>query len=88
MIDVLEYVADCVMAGMGRSGEVRKLNLSDKTLRRAFENTVVLLKSQVVVGDVEDLNLYKRAMESMAAQIVHPKTSALEMAQTQLAGSK
>jgi len=84
LIDVLEYVADCVMAGMGRSGKVRELELSNETLRRAFENTVVLLKSQVVVGDVEDLNIYKRAMESMAAQFVHPKTTAFEMAKQQL----
>jgi hypothetical protein len=45
-----EYVADCVMAGMARSGDVYALEASDELLRRAFENTVVLLKSQVTVS--------------------------------------
>lgn len=50
LLDVLEYVADCVMAGMARSGEVYALEASDDLLRRAFENTVTLLKSQVKVS--------------------------------------
>lgn len=33
---------------------------------------------------VEELEIYKRAMESMAKQFVHPKTTALELAKTQL----
>ena len=48
LIDVLEYIADCVMAGMARTGEVYPLP-SDKFLKRAFENTVTLLKEQVQV---------------------------------------
>ncbi len=32
----------------------------------------------------EDLTIYKRAMESMAAQFIHPKTTAMELAKTQL----
>lgn len=51
LLDVLEYIADCVMAGMARSGEVYPLVAGDDLLRRAFENTVTLLKSQVVVKD-------------------------------------
>jgi len=50
LLDVLEYVADCVMAGMARSGDVYALEASDQLLRRAFENTVALLKSQVTVA--------------------------------------
>lgn len=49
LLDVLEHVADCVMAGMARSGSVYELKLSDELLQRAFKNTVELLKSQVVV---------------------------------------
>lgn len=49
LLDVLEYIADCVMAGMGRSGTVYELKLSDELLQKAFRNTVELLKSQVVV---------------------------------------
>lgn len=51
LIDVLDMVADCVMAGMARSGSVYPLAISDEVLRRAFENTVALLQSQVVVED-------------------------------------
>jgi hypothetical protein len=46
---VLEHIADCVMAGMGRSGTVYELKLSDELLQRAFRNTVELLKSRVIV---------------------------------------
>lgn len=54
LLDMLEYIADCVMAGMARSGEVYRLEASDELLRRAFDNTVDLLKSQVrVVPDGE-----------------------------------
>lgn len=49
LIDVLEHVADCVMAGMARSGEVYELKLSDDLLQTALRNTVALLKAQVIV---------------------------------------
>ena len=51
LLDVLEHIADCVMAGMGRSGSVYELKLPDELLKRAFQNTVELLKSQVVVKE-------------------------------------
>lgn len=49
LVDVLEYVADCVMAGMARSGEVYPIELDDDVLRRALANTKDLLRSRVVV---------------------------------------
>ena len=49
LIDVLDFIADCVMAGMGRSGSVYPLNLPPELLERAFQNTVALLTAQVVV---------------------------------------
>ncbi len=49
LLDVLEHIADCVMAGMGRSGSVYELKLPDELLRAAFQNTVELLKLQVRV---------------------------------------
>jgi hypothetical protein len=52
LIDVLDFIADCVMAGMARSGSVYPLQLSPELLERAFQNTVTLLKAQVVVEDV------------------------------------
>lgn len=49
LIDVLDFIADCVCAGMARSGSVYPLNLPEALLERAFQNTVELLKAQVVV---------------------------------------
>lgn len=49
LVDVLDFIADCVMAGMARSGSVYPLNLPPELLERAFQNTVDLLKQQVVV---------------------------------------
>jgi hypothetical protein len=51
LIDVLDMIVDCVMAGMARSGSVYPLEISDKVLRDAFNNTVDLLKSQVKVTE-------------------------------------
>lgn len=53
LIDVLEHIADCVMAGMARSGSVYDLKLSDELLQAAFTNTIALLASRVVVEQTE-----------------------------------
>lgn len=50
LIDVLEHIADCVMAGMGRAGDVWPIKLTDELLQRAVANTAALLKSNVVVS--------------------------------------
>src|SRR5262245_19518117 len=49
LIDVLDFIADCVMAGMARSGSVYPLELSPGLLTLAFINTVELLKREVAV---------------------------------------
>jgi hypothetical protein len=49
LIDVLDFIADCVMAGMARSGSVYPLELPPELLTRAFQNTVELLKANVEV---------------------------------------
>ena len=51
LIDVLEMISDCVMAGMGRSGSVYPFENMESLLVKAFDNTVSLLKEQVVVKD-------------------------------------
>jgi hypothetical protein len=51
LIDVLDFIADCVMAGMARSGSVYPLHLPAELLERAFQNTVSLLRSQVTVEE-------------------------------------
>lgn len=55
LIDVMEMIVDCVMAGMGRTGEVYPLDIKPEVLKKAFENTVDLLKGQVVVEENTDL---------------------------------
>lgn len=49
LIDVLDYITDCCMAGMARSGSVRPVTLDAAVLQRAFENTVTLLKNNITV---------------------------------------
>lgn len=54
LVDVIEHIVDFVMAGMARSGRVRPLELPDELLQRAFQNTVKLMKANVVVDDGKD----------------------------------
>jgi hypothetical protein len=49
LVDVLDFITDCVMAGMARSGSVYELKLPPELLERAFQNTVEQLKAEVVV---------------------------------------
>lgn len=49
LIDVLDMIADCVMAGMARTGTVYPLKLPIEVLQLAFDNTVELLKAHVEV---------------------------------------
>ena len=51
LVDVIEHIVDCVMAGMGRSGSVYPLSLKPEVLERAFQNTVEMLKREVVVSE-------------------------------------
>jgi len=51
LVDVLDMIVDCVMAGMARTGSVYPLDISHKVLEMAFQNTVELLKSVVVVSN-------------------------------------
>ena len=47
LLDVLEMIADCVVAGMARNGTVYPVKIPIDVLARAFDNTVKLLTSQV-----------------------------------------
>lgn len=49
LIDVMEMICDCVMAGMGRTGTVTPIKIDADILEEAVNNTVELLKSQIVV---------------------------------------
>lgn len=43
LLDIIEMVVDCVCAGKSRSGEVRKLEISNEILKLALDNTVKLV---------------------------------------------
>jgi len=49
LFDVLERIADITMAGMGRTGNIYKDELPPEMLARAYQNTIELLKGQIVV---------------------------------------
>ena len=49
LIDIIEYISDCVMAGMARSGYVYDLEMKPELLDKAFRNTVDLLKKQITI---------------------------------------
>lgn len=51
LFDVMERIADIVMAGMGRSGSVYPDHLSPELLCRAYQNTIDKLKSQIKVEE-------------------------------------
>lgn len=53
LFDVLEMVADCVSAGMARSGEVRPLEIDEATLSKALHNTVDLVASWIELSEEE-----------------------------------
>ena len=54
LVDILEHIADCVMAGMTRTGRVSPLTINNEMLQRAFNNTVNLLISQVKVEENDE----------------------------------
>ena len=49
LIDVLDMITDCVMAGMGRVGSVYPLEITPELLKQAFDNTVERLKVEIVI---------------------------------------
>lgn len=53
LIDVLEHIVDCVMAGKARKGEFKQDILGAGLLERAYANTQKLLDRAVVVDKAE-----------------------------------
>lgn len=49
LLDILEMIADCVVAGKARAGEVRPMEISDEILKKAFQNTVKLIDNSTEV---------------------------------------
>ena len=56
LLDVIEHIVDCTMAGLARSGDVYDTDISPDVLVLAVENTVKWLKENTeVVDDEEDI---------------------------------
>ena len=53
LVDIFEFITDCVMAGMSRAGKVSDIALPDEVLRNAFNNTVERLKGNVMIGGMD-----------------------------------
>lgn len=54
LVDVLDMIVDCVMAGKARTGTVYDLNMKPEVLMAAFKNTVELLKANVEVVGINE----------------------------------
>ena len=46
-IDILEYLCDCICAGLARSGKVYDIEISNDTLRKAYDNTIKMIKDNI-----------------------------------------
>lgn len=56
LLDVIEHLVDCTMAGLTRSGEIYDIDLSPEVLQLAAQNTVELIKNNVrIVSDEGNL---------------------------------
>lgn len=51
LIDVLEMVVDCTVAGLARSGDVRPVEVNNEILAKAVANTTAFIKNMVTVKD-------------------------------------
>lgn len=51
LIDVLEMVVDCTVAGLARSGEVRPMEINADILSKAVENTSKLIQDMTKLED-------------------------------------
>lgn len=54
LVDVIEHVVDCTMAGLARSGDIYDIDLSPELLEVAVKNTVELLKKNTTVVTSDD----------------------------------
>lgn len=55
IIDVLEMIVDCTLAGLTRSGTVRPVEIDSEILKKAVDNTVQLIKNMVEIVDQEEV---------------------------------
>lgn len=53
LIDVIEFISDCIAAGLARSGEVKPefLEIPPEMLQEAFDNTIQLILDEIELYD-------------------------------------
>lgn len=49
LLDVIEMICDCCCAGYARSGKVYDIDIDDDVLKKAYENTVKLIKGKIKI---------------------------------------
>lgn len=49
LFDILERIADITTAGMGRAGKVYDDELSSEILKKAYKNTIELIKNKIII---------------------------------------
>lgn len=54
LFDILEKIADIVMAGLARTGHVYDDKISNKLLQKAYKNTLEKLKNVTKIGDLNE----------------------------------
>lgn len=63
LIDVIEHIVDCTMAGLTRSGDIYDTDLSAELLQLATQNTVELIKKNTNVVE-DDNNILNNIIDS------------------------
>jgi protein tyrosine phosphatase len=64
LVDVIDMIVDCVMAGMGRTGTVYPVNIPTDVLKLAFDNTVALMTANVAVEGEETPSMAQEARQN------------------------
>lgn len=54
LIDIIEYLCDGICAGFARSGDVYHIDITNDTLRKAYENTQEMIKNSIVLEKKEE----------------------------------
>ena len=54
LIDIIEYLCDCICAGYARSGSVYHIDITNDTLRKAYENTQNMIEKAVKLEKIEN----------------------------------
>lgn len=53
LLDVIEMIVDCVCAGKARSGEIRDIEINNKILTKALNNTIQLIDSIINCSELK-----------------------------------